>query len=112
MKPIIEATQFHDCMILAGTVISANVFPEALKPAYQLEIDFGPYGIRKSSAQITKLYDPEGLMGLQVIALVNIPARRIAGFDSECLVLGALGPEGDVVLLTTERKVQNGSEIA
>lgn len=99
--------------IRIGTVISANPFPEARTPAIKLEIDFGEeLGIRKSSAQITKRYSPEDLPGRQVVAVVNFPAMRIAGFKSEVLVLGGVPDEGDVVLLKPDQAVPNGTKIS
>lgn len=95
-----------------GTVVDAQPFPEARKPSIKLEVDFGPFGIKQSSAQITKRYEPEMLIGRQVVAIVNFPARRIAGFKSEVLVLGGVPEEDDVVLLSPDEKVPNGTEIA
>lgn len=97
--------------IRVGTVCVARVHPSAKKPAYQLEIDFGEWGVKHSSAQLTTLYSAEELVGRQVVAVVNFPARRIGGFVSEVLVLGALGEGQEVVLLTTERPVQPGARI-
>jgi len=95
-----------------GTIIEANNFPEARKPAYRLTIDFGSeIGIRRSSAQITKRYRKEDLTGRQVIAVVNFPKKQIGKFMSECLVLGAVGQEGDVVLLAPDLNVENGLRI-
>lgn len=95
-----------------GTIIEANDFPEARKPAYQLTIDFGAeIGIRKSSAQITKRYNKEDLAGRQIVAVVNFPKKQIGKFMSECLVLGAVGQEGDVILLAPDFKVENGLRI-
>ena len=95
-----------------GTIIAARPFEKARKPAYQLLIDFGPLGKRKSSAQITKLYQPEALLGLQVVAVINFPPKQIANFISECLVMGAVGEEGQVTLMQPERPVPNGQRIA
>ncbi|RRT92055.1 tRNA-binding protein [Empedobacter falsenii] len=94
-----------------GTIISANDFPKARNPAYQLEIDFGPLGIKKSSVQITSLYTKEELIGKQIMAVVNFPKKQIATFMSECLVMGVYGNNNDVILLNPERKVENGSKI-
>lgn len=97
--------------IRVGRVVKAEVFPEARKPAYKLSIDFGPLGIRTSSAQITKLYSPQDLLGRLVVAVVNFPPKRIGPFLSEVLVLGVMLPEGEVVLLMPERDVPVGSKI-
>ncbi len=94
-----------------GTILSAEIFEEAKKPAYKIQIDFGEFGIRKTSAQITKLYSTEEIIGRQVVAVVNFPKKQIANIMSECLILGGLGSENDVVLLTTERTIKNGTRI-
>jgi tRNA-binding protein len=96
-----------------GTILSAKVFPQARNPAYQLEVDFGPeIGVKRSSAQITKLYEPEELLGRQVIAVINFPVKQIANFFSECLVLGVVGENKEIVLLQPDRPVKNGHRIA
>ncbi len=93
-----------------GTIINAEVFKEARKPALKVQIDFGELGIRKTSAQITKLYTPAEIIGKQVIAVVNFPPKQIANFMSECLILGAV--EGDkVTLLSSDQQVPNGTKI-
>lgn len=95
-----------------GTVINAEFFAKAKVPAIKLEIDFGSeIGIKSSSAQITKRYTAEEIIGKQIVAVVNFPPRRIAGFDSEVLVLGGVPEAGDVVLLKTDSNVPNGTQI-
>jgi len=108
----IDISAFHQCQILAGIILKAEIFPEARIPAIKLEIDFGPFGQRKSSAQITRNYSPQDLIGKTIIALVNIPPRRIAGFLSECLVLGAVDSELGVVLLSPDLPVPAGTHVA
>ncbi len=107
----IQGEDFEKLDIRVGTVIEAKEFPKARKPSYQLSIDFGRLGIKKSSAQITAYYTPENLVGRQVIGLVNLPTRQMANFFSECLVLGIYDTEGQVVLLQPERPVDNGTKI-
>ena len=104
--------EFLKIDIRVGTVLRALPFPEAKKPAIKLEIDFGPeIGVKRSSAQLTMHYTPEVLVGRQVVAVVNFPVRRIATFDSEVLVLGAMPQATEVVLLQVERQVANGTRI-
>jgi tRNA-binding protein len=103
---------FEKLDIRVGTIIAVNDFPEARNPAYQLHIDFGTeIGQRKTSAQITRLYDKEQLQGKQVIAVINFPPRQIGKFMSECLVLGVVGADKEVTLLQPERPVTNGLRI-
>lgn len=95
-----------------GTVVTAEPFPEARKPAYKLTIDFGPeIGIKRSSGQLTMHYRPDDLVGRQVIAAVNLGTRRIATFDSEVLVLGAMPGVSEVVLISPDHAVANGTRI-
>jgi tRNA-binding protein len=104
--------EFEKTEMRVGTIIEANDFPEARKPAYQLTIDFGPeIGMRKSSAQITRRYSKDDITGRQIVAVVNFPKKQIGKFMSECLVLGAVGYEGDVILLAPDFKVENGLRI-
>jgi tRNA-binding protein len=105
--------EFFAIDIRVGTVLEAAPFPEARKPSIKLTLDFGPeLGIKRSSAQLTKHYTPEQLVGRQVMAVVNIGERRIAGFVSQCLVLGACPDPTDVVLLAVDHPVPNGTRIA
>ncbi|AOC93604.1 tRNA-binding protein YgjH [Flavobacterium anhuiense] len=104
--------EFERTDMRVGTIIEVNDFPEARKPAYQLTIDFGSeIGIRKSSAQITKRYQKEDLLNRQIVAVVNFPRKQIGKFMSECLVLGAVGEEGDVILLAPDFRIPNGLRI-
>jgi tRNA-binding protein len=106
------AEEFFAIDIRVGTVTRAEPFPEARKPSIRLWIDFGPeLGERRSSAQLTTHYTPESLVGRQIIAAVNLGDRRIAGFVSQVLVLGAMATETEVVLLEVERPVANGTRI-
>lgn len=111
METFIRWADFEKIDIRTGTIIDAAPFPKAKKPAYQLTIDFGPLGIKKSSAQITHHYTPENLKGEQVIAVVNFPPKNIAGFLSECLVLGIYDERNHVVLLAPKKPVSNGLKI-
>lgn len=107
----IQGPDFEKIDIRVGTVTDAREFPNARKPAYQLTVDFGEAGIKKSSAQITAYYLPSDLIGKQVIGILNFPPRQIANFFSECLILGIYDASGAVVLLQPERPVDNGCKI-
>ncbi|WP_017754672.1 chaperone CsaA [Calidifontibacillus oryziterrae] len=99
--------------IRVGTVLTAEPFPEARIPAIKMKIDFGAeIGVKQTSAQITKRYKADELIGRQVVGVVNFPPRRIAGFNSEVLVLGGVPEKGDVVLLRPDIEIPNGSPIA
>lgn len=104
--------EFEKVEIRVGTVIEVHDFPKARKPAYQLTIDFGSLGIRKTSAQITARYSKEDLIGKQVTAVVNFPPKQIANFMSECLVLGAVDENGVVTVLQTSLPCENGLRVA
>jgi tRNA-binding protein len=102
---------FEKIDIRTGTIIEVNDFPKARKPSYQLTIDFGQLGIKKSSAQITYHYSKEELLNKQIVAVVNFPPKQIATFFSECLVLGVYDEHNDVVLLQPNKEVGNGLKI-
>lgn len=110
-QPEINWSDFSKIEMRIGTVISAEIFAEVKKPAYKLVVDFGIYGTRKTSAQITKRYQPEGLVGKQVVAVLNFPPKQIANMMSECLILGGLGNDGDVILIKPDSNVENGTKI-
>lgn len=113
MKTTIDWADFEKVQMAVGTVVRANEFPEARRPALKLVIDFGEeLGMRNSSAQITDVYKPGDLIGMQIIAVVNFPAKQIGPMMSECLVLGVVGDRNGVVLLTPERPVSNGLRIS
>ena len=109
-----EQATFNDFMkldIRVGTILEAKVFAKARKPAYQLKVDLGPeIGVKQSSAQITNFYQPEDLIGKQVLAVVNFPPRQIADFMSEILVLGTYS-EGGVILITPDKLAANGDKL-
>lgn len=104
-------SEFEKVDIRVGVVTDAREFPEARRPAYRLWIDFGPLGVKRSSAQITAHYRPGALIGRHVIAVVNFPPKQVGPFVSEVLVLGAYDEAGEVVLLAPERSVTPGSKI-
>ena len=104
---------FEKVEICVGTIVSAEIFPEARKPAYKLKVDFGDkIGIRRSSAQITDLYDVDELPGKQVIGVVNFPPKQIGPFVSECLVTGFVQPDGSVILAVPDKPAVNGQRLA
>ena len=111
MTKIIQWYDFEKINMRVGTIINAQHFEKARKPAYVLDIDFGPLGIKKSSAQITDHYTLEELIGKQIIAVVNFPPKQIAKVFSECLVLGVYESNGNVVLLGSDKTVENGLKI-
>ena len=111
MDKIITFEDFTKVDLRVGTIIDVTDFPEARQPAYQLTIDFGKLGIKKSSAQITTLYKKEDLIDRQIVAVINFPKKQIAKFMSECLILGAVNGQ-DVILLNPENKVKNGTIVS
>ena len=108
---MINWADFEKVDIRVGTITAANDFPNARKPSYQLTIDFGELGIKRSSAQVTALFKKENLIGIQVIAVVNFPVKQVANFFSECLVLGVYNEMNEVVLLQPSLPVKNGCKI-
>lgn len=109
---IIEWRDFERVDLRIGTIVRAETFPEARKPAYKLWVDLGPLGIKKSSAQLTARYTPESLIGTQVLAVTNFAPRQVGPWMSEVLVTGFVGENGDVVLARPEFPVPNGSKLA
>lgn len=109
-ETLINWEDFAKIEIRVGTIIHAETFKEAKNPAYKIKVDFGDFGIRKTSAQVTKLYNTDELIGKQVVAVVNFPPKQIANMQSECLILGAVNAD-EVTLLSTDKKVKNGLRI-
>lgn len=104
--------EFEQVELRVGTIIRVEAFPEARKPAYKLEVDFGEeIGVRKSSAQITEHYTPEELLGRQVVGVVNFPVKQIGPMRSECLVTGFYRDDGSVILCVPDKAVANGSKL-
>lgn len=108
---MIKFEDFERIEIRTGTIVEAELFDKAIKPAYKLKVDFGLIGIKNSSAQITFNYSLEELIGKQIVAVVNFPPKQIANFFSECLVLGVYKEDDNVVLLQPDRKLKNGLKI-
>jgi tRNA-binding protein len=102
---------FFAADVRVGRIVAAALNPKARKPAYRLEIDFGPLGRRTSSAQLTDLYQPDDLIGRQILAVVNFPSRRVAGVESQVLVLGVSNANGAVILLDLEREAPLGGRV-
>lgn len=107
----ISWSDFEKVALRVGTVLEVVDFPQARKPAYKLKVDFGEYGIKWSSAQITRHYTKDDLIGRQIIGVLNFPKKQIANFLSEFLVTGFADQDGDIVLTSVERKVPNGSAL-
>jgi tRNA-binding protein len=109
----LKMEEFERVDLRVGTIVSAEIFKEAIKPAIKMQIDFGAeIGIKKSSAQITDHYDPQTLIGVQVTAVVNFPKKQIGPFMSECLVTGFTQPDGSIILAIPGQKAVNGSRLA
>ena len=109
-----ETITWHDFEKVAlhvGTILEVADFPEARKPAYKIKVDFGPFGIKWSSAQITKHYTKDQLQGLQILGVINFPKKQVANFMSEFLVTGFADGNGDIVLAAVEKPVPNGSKL-
>ncbi len=107
----ISWADFEKVLLVAGTILKVEPFPEARRPAYKVWADFGPYGQRKTSAQIVSLYAPEDLVGRQVVAVLNFPEKQIGTVMSQCLVTGVPDTNGDIVLTAVERSVPNGTRL-
>jgi tRNA-binding protein len=111
-KPPIELADFQRVDLRVGRIVAVEEFPEARRPSYKLTIDFGPLGVKRSSAAIRPWYAPDDLIGRLIIAVVNLPVRRVAGFPSEVLVLGAIQPDGRVILPQPDQPIDPGNPIA
>ena len=111
MKQNLTWNEFMNVEMRTGTIIEAELFEKAKTPAYKIHVDFGEFGIRKTSAQLTKRYSANDLIGKQIIAVINFPPKQIADMMSECLILGAVGEDNDVIIITPEQKVKNGLRI-
>jgi tRNA-binding protein len=108
---IIEWSDFERVELRLGTIVRAEAFPEARKPAIKVWVDFGEFGTRQSSAQVTIHYAPESLIGKQVLGVLNFPPKRIAGFESQFLMCGFADENGDVILATTDLPAPNGAKL-
>ena len=109
---MISIDDFKKIELRVGTIVTVDEFPEAKKPAYKLKIDFGGFGIKQSSAQVTDNYLPADLLNRQVVAVVNFPPKKIASLISEALVLGTDGNENGIILLDLDKPIQNGVKIS
>ena len=109
--PETSVETFFEVDVRVGRIVAAALNPKARKPAYRLEIDFGPLGRRTSSAQLTDLYTPDDLVGRQILAVINFPPRRVAGVESQVLVLGVSDADGAVILLDLEREAPLGGRV-
>lgn len=110
-KSVIEWNDFTKIEMRVGTVISCKEFKEVKNPAYKMKIDFGEFGIKKTSAQVTKRYQAEDIIGKQIVAVLNFPPKQIANIMSECLVLGAVEKNNEITLIQPERGIENGTRI-
>lgn len=112
MQNEITWSDFEKVEIRIGTIVEVNDFPEARNPAYQIHIDFGTeIGVKKTSAQITRKYNKEELIGKQIVAVINFPKKQIGNFMSECLLLGSIGENKEVILLSSDKSVVNGLRV-
>ena len=102
---------FEKVFLAAGTIVKAEVFPEAKQPAYKIEVDFGEFGLKKTSAQNTDLYTPEELIGKQIVGVINFPKKQIGPFMSEFLLTGFYQEDGKVVIAIPEKPIKNGSKL-
>lgn len=107
----IEWSEFERVELRLGTVVRAEAFPDARKPALKVWVDFGEFGIRQTSAQVTVHYTTESILGMQVVGVLNFPAKRIAGFESQFLMCGFADSNGDVVLATSDKPAPNGAKL-
>ncbi|MEX2536028.1 MAG: tRNA-binding protein [Trueperaceae bacterium] len=108
---VVTWDEFAKVELRVGTVVRTEAFPKARKPAYKIWVDFGGLGVKQTSAQVTAVYGAEELVGRQVLGVVNLPPKRIAGFESQFLLTGFAGEDGGVVLAQPERSVPNGSKL-